>query len=139
MARELRAATQLHTREVLGTDDVQLFDFRLKKARQIRAIRYEMTVDEFYPRPRDTRIDQRFWTVVQASLYASARKNGQHVLVQARIDWSRVQRAVGRDLRPLLAPYQTLAERMATQHVYVEDWVHVLYATVFVGPERQFI
>ena len=32
LARELRAATQLHTREVLGTDDVHLYDLRRNRS-----------------------------------------------------------------------------------------------------------
>ncbi|WVZ93668.1 hypothetical protein U9M48_039633 [Paspalum notatum var. saurae] len=49
-----------------------MFDLRNRKTKGIKALRYDMTVDEFYPRPRDFRIDRRFWTVLQAGLYESA-------------------------------------------------------------------
>ena len=39
----------------------------------------------------------------------------------------------------MFACYETLADLMAQQHVNVEDWVHVFYAIVFVGPERRSI
>ena len=44
----------------MGTDEIRLYDFRKKKARQIRTIRYDMIVEEFYPLPKDQRIDIRF-------------------------------------------------------------------------------
>ena len=116
-----------------------MLDLRRKKARQVRALHYEMTVEEYFSRQRDERIDRRFWNVVQASFYASAHANGQHILVQGRIDWDRVRTAAGRNLRPLFDRYENLTEVMATRGRYVEDWIHVFYATVFVGPERQFI
>jgi len=52
----------------------------MRTSRFIKGLRYEMTVDEFYPRPRDTRIDRRFWTVVQASLYESALWGGHKLM-----------------------------------------------------------
>ena len=67
-------------RLVTATTELQLLDLRMRTSRFIKGLRYEMTVDEFYPRPRDTRIDRRFWTVVQASLYESALRGGHKLM-----------------------------------------------------------
>ena len=67
-------------RLVTATTELQLLDLRMRTSRFIKGLRYEMMVDEFYPRPRDTRTDHRFWTVVQASLYESALRGGHKLM-----------------------------------------------------------
>ena len=67
-------------RSVMANEDIRLFDLRRRKTKGIKALRYDMTVDEFYPRPRDFRIDRRFWTVLQASLYESAMQEGHRLM-----------------------------------------------------------
>ena len=77
-----------------------MIDLRAKTTKQIKAIRNDMTSYEFYPPPRDPRIDRRFWTLAQASLYKSALRGGHKRMSQAALDFTRIRTVVGRDFMP---------------------------------------
>ncbi|WVZ79568.1 hypothetical protein U9M48_027133 [Paspalum notatum var. saurae] len=98
-----------------------------------------MTVDDFYPRPRDFRIDRRFWTVLQASLYESALQGGHRLMPHAVIDFDRANSVSGLNIRRYFEHYPGLVELMTRSHKYVEDWVRVFYATLYVADQRHFI
>jgi hypothetical protein len=58
-------------RVVKGT---QLQDLTKVKATKVKRLRWAVLMEECQPQPRDTTIDARFWTVLQASFYESYRR-----------------------------------------------------------------
>ncbi|WVZ92674.1 hypothetical protein U9M48_038720 [Paspalum notatum var. saurae] len=118
---------------VTASEDIRLFDLRNRKTKGIKALRYDMTVDEFYPRPRDFRIDRQFWTVLQASLYESALQGGHRLMPHAAIDFDRANSVSGHNIRRYFEHYPGLVDLMARSHKYVEDWVRVFSATLYVA------
>lgn len=116
-----------------------LIDLRKTKARAIKVLRYNLSVDEFFAVPRDMRVDPCFWTATQASLYQNAVMGRIKIMRHGVIDWAAIQRAIGVDLRPLFAAFRGLDVLLSECRLYVEDWVRVFYATLYIAPGREWI
>jgi hypothetical protein len=58
-------------RVVEGT---QLQDLTKAKAAKVKRLRWVVLMEEWQPQSRDTSVDVRFWTVLQASFYEFYRR-----------------------------------------------------------------
>ena len=76
---------------------------------------------------------------MQASLYESALQGDHRLMPQAAIDFDRANHVSGHDIRRYFEHYPGLVDLMARSHTYVEDWVRVFYATLYITDQRHFI
>jgi hypothetical protein len=111
------------------------------KAAKVKRLRWAVLIEEWQPQPRDTTIDTRFWTVLQASFYESYRHRGHMLFPHRILDWESVnQQAGGADIESHFAHFRGLPGLLEVgQNRYVKDWVRVFYNTVWVGLERSVI
>jgi hypothetical protein len=123
------------------TEGTQLQDLTKTKAAKVKRLRWAGLMEEWQPQPRDTTVDSRFWTVLQASFYESYRRRGHMLFPHKVLDWESVsQQAGGADIESHFAHFKGLPGLLEVgQNRYVEDWVRVFYNTVWVGQERSVI
>jgi hypothetical protein len=102
------------------------------KAAKVKRLRWAVLMEEWQPQPRDTTVDARFWTVLQASFYESYRHRGHMLLSHRVLDWESIrQQAGGTDIESHFAYFRGLLGLLEVgQNRYIEDWVRVFYSTV---------
>lgn len=141
--REAQRAVAFVDTAVRVQEGTRLVDYRRYRAPKLRALRWNIIPEEWHPGQRDPRVDQRFWTLTQASLYESYRQRGNRLFPHRLIDWESLRRAAGgQDIRRHFAEFEGLAELVETgpdRGRYVEDWVRVFYSTVYLSEGRRTI
>ena len=134
-----RAVYEMDTNVRVG-EGVRLTDYRKMKAKQLRKLRWSILLEEWFPQPREPLVDSRFWTLTQASLYETYRRRGHKLFQHNFIDWDQLALAANTEIRPFFERYRGLVELMSFQRsAFVEDWVRVFFATLYVSEGRRSI
>ena len=121
------------------TGGAQLRDYRGVEGRRLKKIRWNVTSLRWHPEARDTRVDRRFWTLVQASLYESYRQAGMGLFRHAVLCIPKMSLVVQRNIQQYFSHIPGLEYLLEHTHVYVEEWVRVFYATLYIEQDREYI
>jgi hypothetical protein len=119
------ALTPLHRMDtvVRVAEGTQLQDLTKAKAAKVKRLRWAVLIEEWQPQPRDTTIDARFWTVLQASFYESYCRRGHRLFSHRVLDWESIsQQAGGADIKSHFAHFGGLPGLLEVgQNRYIED------------------
>ena len=102
-------------------------------------LRYYVTAEQWQPPQRDPIVDRRFWTLLQASFYESFRVAGIGLHRHSVLDYPQISTAAHQDVHPYFSYIPGLAYLLSRCIKFVEDWVRVFYATLYVKPQREGI
>jgi len=119
--------------------DAQLSDYRAYEGRKLKKLRYYSTPAQWQPEQQDERVDPRFQTLDQASLYESSRAAGMGLFPHFVLSIPRMGNVIQQNLYQYFDHIPGLDQLLEHVHKYVEDWVRVFYATLYVGPKRDYI
>ena len=90
---------------------VAMLDLRQARAARVKKLRWSVLFEEWQVLPRDSRIDARFWTVLQASFYESYRVCEHKLFPHRVMDCDRLSAAAGgADIRSHFAHFRGLPE-----------------------------
>ena len=114
-----------------------IYDYTTLSGSRIRRMRC-VPVEDWFPAERHPGVDRRFWTGVQHSFHASYKKKQIKLFPHRRIHWETLNHAAGRDVRSLFDGIPGLVPLLELS-LYVEEWVRIFFATVWISPERDQI
>ena len=77
----------------------------------------------WHPEQRGTRVNPRFWTLVQASLYESSRYARIRLFPHAVLSIPRMGNVIRQNLYPYFSHIPGLPDLLELRFKYVEDWV----------------
>ena len=100
-------------------------------AAKVKRLRWSVQEEDWFPVTRDSRVDRRFWTLLQASFYETYQRRGHRIFPHRVLDWVSLRTAAGgADVREHFAHFRGLPRLLQIeQNRYIEDWVRVFYAT----------
>ena len=116
-----------------------LIDVREFTVNRVRKFRY---VDEqtWFPDQRDRDADPYFHTLLQDSFYSGYVQLGIMMSEHRMLHWGALRVAAGGvPIEPLFERYPSLPALLSERCEYVQEWVRVFYATLFVGEDRKYI
>jgi hypothetical protein len=104
-------------------------------------MRWSVQEEEWFPVTRDSRVDRRFWTLLQASFYETYQRRGHRIFPHRVLDWVSLRTAAGgADVREHFEHFRGLPRLLSIErNRYIEDWVRVFYATAWIAPERRAV
>ena len=110
-------------------------------AAKVKRLRWSVTEEDWFPVTRDSRVDCRFWTLLQVSFYETYQRRGHRIFPHRVLDWVSLRTAAGgADVREHFAHFRGLPRLLEMeQNRYIEDWVRVFYATAWIAPERRAV
>ena len=110
-------------------------------AAKVKRLRWSVQEEDWFPVTRDSRVDRRFWTLLQASFYETYQRRGHRIFPHRVLDWVSLRTAAGgADVREHFAHFRGLPRLLQIeQNRYIEDWVRVFYATAWIAPERRAV
>jgi hypothetical protein len=121
--REVADAVYRMDTAVRVAEGTQLQDLTKAKVAKVKRLRWAVLMEEWQPQSRDTTVDARFWTVLQASFYESYRRRG-HMLFSYRVlGWESIRQQVGgADIESHFAHFRGLPGLLEVgQNRYIED------------------
>ena len=116
-----------------------LIDVREFTVTRVRRMRY---VDEqtWFPEQRDRDADSCFHTLLQESFYFGYVQLGIMMSEHRMLHWGALRVvARGVPIEPFFERFPDLPSLLAERRQYVQEWVRVFYATLFVGEDRKYI
>jgi hypothetical protein len=110
-------------------------------AAKVKRLRWSVQEEEWFPVTRDSRVDRRFWTLLQASFYETYQRRGHRIFPHRVLDWVSLRTAAGgADVREHFAHFRGLPRLLSIErNRYIEDWIRVFYATAWIAPERRAV
>ena len=120
---------------------VMLQNLTRANAAKVKRLRWSVEEEVWFPVTRDSRVDRRFWTLLQASFYETYQRRGHRIFPHRVLDWVSLRTAAGgADVRAHFAHFRGLPRLLEMeQNRYIEDWVRVFYATAWIAPERRAV
>ena len=64
-------------------------------AAKVKRLRWSVGEEEWFPVTRDSRVDRRFWTLLQASFYETYQRRGHRIFPHRVLDWVSLRTAAG--------------------------------------------
>jgi hypothetical protein len=118
--------------------DPRLFDLQCATAARVRRFRY-VPVESWLPAQRDPAAVDPFSTRIQESFYR-AQLSAQIALRAHRLlDLPAFLLAAGADSEVHLSYLPGLLTLLTTSDRYVEEWVRVFYATIWIDPDHHWM
>jgi hypothetical protein len=118
--------------------DPRLFDLKRATAARVRRFIY-VPVESWLPAQRDPAVVDPFSTRIQESFYR-AQLSAQIALRAHRLlDLTAFLLAIGADSEVHLSYLPGLLTLLTTSDRYVEEWVRVFYATVWIDPDHHWM
>ena len=110
-------------------------------AAKVKRLRWSVGEEDWFPVTRDSRVDRRFWMLLQASFYETYQRRGHRIFPHRVLDWVSLRTAAGgADVREHFAHFRGLPRLLQIeQNRYINDWVRVFYATAWIAPERRVV
>jgi hypothetical protein len=98
---------------------------------KVKRLRWSVGEEDWFPVTHDSRVDRRFWTLLQASFYETYQRQGHRIFPHRVLDWVSLRIAAGgADVRGHFAHFRGLPRLLEMeQNKYIEDCVRVFYAT----------
>jgi len=118
---------------------VYLIDVREFTAPKVKRLRY---VDEqtWFPEQRERHVDPFFHTLLQESFYHGYLQLGILMSEHKMLHWGALRVSTGGEpILPFFGRYPGLPELLVEERQYVQEWVRVFYATLFIGEDRKYI
>ena len=64
-------------------------------AAKVKRLRWSVAEEDWFPVGRDSRVDRRFWTLLQASFYETYQRRGHRIFPHRVLDWVSLRTAAG--------------------------------------------
>ena len=64
-------------------------------AAKVKRLRWSVDEEVWFPVTRDSRVDRRFWTLLQASFYETFQRRGHRIFQHRVLDWVSLRTAAG--------------------------------------------
>ena len=80
---------------VLLEPGVLLQNFTKANAAKVKRLRWSVAEEDWFPVTRDSRVDHRFWTLLQASFYETYKRRGHRIFPHRVLDWVSLRTAAG--------------------------------------------
>ena len=78
-------------------------------AAKVKRLRWSVQEEDWFPVTRDSRVDRRFWTLLQASFYETYQRRGHRIFPHRVLDWVSLRTAAGgADVREHFAHFRGL-------------------------------
>jgi hypothetical protein len=87
----------------------------------------------------DKQVEPRLRSVLQQTFYYNYKYLPMKMYQHRVINWDHMMLAVGGDVKAYFDDHPGLADLVSMHHKYVEDWVRVFYATVYIADTREYI
>ena len=102
---------------------VLLHNLTKGNAVKVKRLRWSVAEEDWFPVGCDSRIDMRFWTLMQASFYETYQRRGHRIFLHRVLDWVSLRTAAGGDdIREHFAQFRGLQRLMEMgQNRYIED------------------
>ena len=94
-AREAKRAVFRMDTVVRLEPGVLLQNLTKANAVKVKRLRLSVTEEDCFPVSRDSRIDMRFWTLLQASFYETYQRRGHRIFPHRVLDWVSLRTATG--------------------------------------------
>jgi hypothetical protein len=118
--------------------DPRLFDLQRATAARVRWFRY-VPVESWLSALRDPAVADLFSTRVQESFYRAQLSAQIALRAHQLLDLPAFLLAVGADSKVQLSYLPGLLTLLTTSDRYIEEWVRVFYATVWIGPDHHWM
>jgi hypothetical protein len=115
--------------------DPRLFDLQRATAARVRRFRY-VPVESWLPAQRDPAAVDLFSTRIQESFFRAQMSAQIALRVHRLLDLPAFLLAAGADFEVHLTYLPSLLTLLTTSDRYVEEWVRVFYATVWIDPDH---
>ena len=78
-------------------------------AAKVKRLRWSVAEEDWFLVTRDSRVDRRFWTLLQASFYETYQRRGHKIFPHRVLDWVSLRTTVGgADIREHFAHFRGL-------------------------------
>jgi len=64
-------------------------------AAKVKRLRWSVEEEVWFPVTRDSRVDKRFWTLLQANFYETYQRRGHRIFPHRVLDWVSLRTAAG--------------------------------------------
>jgi hypothetical protein len=118
--------------------DPRLFDLQRATAARVRRFRY-VPVESWLPAQRDPAAVDLFSTRIQESFFRAQMSAQIALRVHRLLDLPAFLLAAGADSEVHLSYLPGLLTLLTTSGRYVEEWVRVFYATVWIDPDHHWM
>jgi hypothetical protein len=118
--------------------DPRLFDLQRATAARVRGFRY-VPVESWLPTQRDPAAVDLFSTRIQESFFRAEMSAQIAMRVHRLLDLLAFLLAAGADSEVHLSYLPGLLTLLTTSGRYVEEWVRVFYATVWIDPDHHWM
>ena len=82
-------------------------------AAKVKRLRWSVEEEDWFPVGRDSRVDRRFWTLLQASFYETYQRRGHRIFPHRVLDWVSLRTAAGgADVREHFSHFRGLPRRL---------------------------
>jgi hypothetical protein len=115
---------QLHP---LSEDTLKMMDLR----NPLKGLRWVLE-KHWWDKTKDNWVEPRFGNVLQQTFYYNYRYLPMKLYQHRVINWDHMTLATGGDVKAYFNDHPRLADLVLMHHKYVEDWVRVFYATVYI-------
>ena len=116
-----------------------LIDVREFTVARVRKMRY-VDGQTWFPEQRDRDANPYFHTLLQESFYFEYVQLGIMMSEHRMLHWEALRVAAGGvPIQPFFERYPGLPTLLSERCEYVQEWVRVFYATLFVGEDRKYI
>jgi hypothetical protein len=94
---------------------------------------------QWWDKTKDKWVKPRFKNVLQQTFYYNYKYLPMKLYQHMVINWDHMTLAVGSDVKAYFDDHPGLVDLVSMHHKYVEDWVRVFYATVYIADTREDI
>ena len=86
----------LHMDTVVRLDPgVLLQNLTKANVAKVKRLRWSVGEEDWFPVTHDSRVDHRFWTLLQASFYETYQRRGHRIFPHRVLDWVSLRTATG--------------------------------------------
>jgi hypothetical protein len=118
--------------------DPRLFDLQRATVARVRRFRY-VPMESWLPKQREPAAADPFSTRIQESFYRAQLSTQIALRAHRLLDLPTFLLAAGADSEVHLSYLPGLLTRLTTSGRYVEEWVRVFYATVWIDPDHHWM
>jgi hypothetical protein len=93
----------------------------------------------WWEKTEDKQVEPRFRNVVQQTFYYNYKYIPTKLYQHRVINGDHMKLAAGGDIMVYFDNHPRLADLVSLHHQYVEDWVRVFYATMYIADTREYV
>jgi hypothetical protein len=119
-------------------EPLKLMDLRSHTYQMIKGLRW-VSEKLWWDKTKDKWVEPRFRNVLQETYYYNYKYLPIKLYQHRVINWDHMTLTVGGAVKAYFNDHPGLADLVSMYHKYVEDWVRVFYATVYIADTRAYI